>query len=481
MSFGVTFQGFVRKHLASVVEDLQAAVKDAFGVEKRVDAKSPVGILIGVFSQPLGEAWEALEALYNSFNPDTATGASLDSLLSVTGITRQDNTHSTCGTHLSGVPGSEVPTGTRFATSNAGDEFETTQGFAFSAGACARARVQFDGSVSSAVDYTVSIGGASFTYTTSPGDDEIAVIVALAALVNDPSSPVYGIVSAFPDGVLGIGFECSYGLFFSLAVSSNLTIAEVYNHVTLTATDPGAIPAYIGKLTEIKTPISGLNYSYNWEDAVLGTSLETDAEARQRRAQSIAAPGSTTVDAIRAKLLDVRGVTHCTVLDNRTDATDANGLLPHSILPVLVGGIESDIAQVLWDHVGAGIGMNLSLATNPPTVVDSQGYDQTVGYYVATDLEMWVEVVYTLNTEEEFPTDGVALIAAAVLAVGEAHEPGQDVLPERFHGPAFSACKGIKTLVIRVKKTGGAYSASPFTVTALEVGRFASMRVVVSL
>ena len=78
--------------------------------------------------------------------------------------------------------------------------------------------------------------------------------------------------------------------------------------------------------------------------------------------------------------------------------------------------------------------------------------------------------------------DRTALVAAAAaLAVGYQHQPGQDVLPERFHGPVFAACAGIRTLLVEVKLDGGSYVSTPYPVAQTEVGRFDATRIVVTL
>lgn len=479
MSFGVTLQGFIRKHLSDVVTDLQAAVKAAFGASKRVDAKSPIGILIGIVSQPVGELWEVAEALYNAFDPATAEGAQFDNCLDLVGLTRKSQIYSTCTTLLGGVVGTAIPAGSIVKTVDNNDEFETTVGITLGTAACRTAVFEVVGAVISGT-YRVYVNGYSYSkVAVVPGDTAATIYTALALAIN--TGPDAANVTGTPLSSLYLAISSDTGALFSVAANTNMTVGGVGNMVEMQSVVAGAIAAYVGKLTSIVTPVSGWSNAYNYEDAVLGGTQETDAEGRQRRALSLAVPGSTTPDAITGKLLAVDGVTNVTVLQNVTDATDANGLLPHSIMAIVLGGSDADIAQVMWENTGGGIYLN---GNTSATVVDSQGISQVVRWQRPTDKEMWVRATYVLDTEYSFPDGGATLMAQAALAVGYSHAPGKDVLPERFHGPVFAAATGIRTLLIEVALdvagSPGAYQSTPYVIAATEIARFDITRITVT-
>ena len=476
MSFGVTAAGFFRKRLTDILGDLQAAIKDAFGTDKRVDAKSPIGIIVAIVAEVIGEMWEVLEAVYSSFDPSTAVGASMDNCLDLVGLRRLSNVYSTVDVALGGVVGTVIPVDSVVATVNAGDQFKTTTSTTLGTTACATAIVGFSEAVTSGHSYVLNINGYSYTHVATAGQDAVDVLSALIVLIEAGSDYLSGKLAPVGYGtdavrILGLG-----GNLFSLSVSSTMQTNYVENIVTMQAVEEGAIPAYSTKLTEIQTPVTGWTYAVNASDADLGSSQELDSEARQRRAVSLAFPGATTPDALLAHLLNIPGVHNASLLQNLTDGT-VGVLTPHSIMAVVLGGAESAIAEVMWKYGGCCE----QLGSSSATVKDLQGQDQVVKWQRPTDLLMWVRMTYTVDPEADFPENGVVLMAAAALAVGYQHQPGQDVLPERFHGPVFAACAGIRTLLVEVKLDGGSYVSTPYPVAQTEVGRFDTTRIVVTL
>src|SRR5690606_23460185 len=96
----------------------------------------------------------------------------------------------------------------------------------------------------------------------------------------------------------------------SVAVDITVSVdqqGEAQGTVNLTATEVGAKDAPIGTLTVIETPVSGLDRGDNQNSTILGRLIETDAELRIRRANTLTVGGNSTPDAIRSKLLNVEG------------------------------------------------------------------------------------------------------------------------------------------------------------------------------
>jgi hypothetical protein len=367
-------------------------------------------------------------------------------------------------------------------------QFETSASVTINRAACARAYLVLSEAATSGHVYSAIINGRSYSTTATGASTVDSIIQAIIVAIEAGPDAAYAPATYIPGtNILYLG-PTTQVVLFSISCSSTMSVTTVGNFVEMKAIDDGEIPGYAGTLTTIITPVTGWLYATNELDASLGRAEELDSEARARRANSLAYPGATTVNSIRAKLLAISGVTNCTVLTNRDDVADANGLAPHSDLIVILGGSDSDIAQVVWDNIGGGISMNIDNATFPTltveTVIDSEGYEQSVAWQRPDDIDIWIRVTYTLNAEEIFPDTGDELIAAAALAVGYTHQPGQNVVPERFRGPVFAACAGIATLVIETALdsggTPGAYSSSVRTIAVDEIARFDPTRITVT-
>ncbi len=106
---------------------------------------------------------------------------------------------------------------------------------------------------------------------------------------------------------------------FSISVGTNLSISSQSSPITFLSQDFAPIAAPINTLVEILTPISGWNSINNPKAGVTGRLIETDAELRIRRNNSIRLLGAGTVESIRARLLQqVLGVTSAFIFENRT-------------------------------------------------------------------------------------------------------------------------------------------------------------------
>jgi uncharacterized phage protein gp47/JayE len=127
MTYGLTSTGFLRKRLADIESELQAAYRSAFGDAVKVTGDSVMGQLIGIQAERLAELWELGDAVYGSAFPDTASAANLDNVVAVTGHARLGATYSTVTVTCSASGGSPVtlPIGRQIRVTATGATFET--------------------------------------------------------------------------------------------------------------------------------------------------------------------------------------------------------------------------------------------------------------------------------------------------------------------------------------------------------------------
>lgn len=111
MAYGITDTGFIAKRLADIKAEIEAAFRSAFGVGINLDDLSPLGQMVGIVSERESLIWELAEDVYNSQYPDTASGASLDNVSSISNVTRLAATYSTVEGRVSGTNGTLVPIG----------------------------------------------------------------------------------------------------------------------------------------------------------------------------------------------------------------------------------------------------------------------------------------------------------------------------------------------------------------------------------
>jgi hypothetical protein len=157
---------------------------------------------------------------------------------------------------------------------------------------------------------------ASFAITfLAPGsnNDLTAAIVALLNVGTPPWLAVDNMNGSFTVNALNPAIP------FSSSTGSNLTISYQASPINFLSENFGPIPCPIGSLNTIITPIFGWNTVNNLVAGVTGTLMETDAQLRIRRANSIKLLGAGTVESIEAGILqNVPGVTSAVVFENVT-------------------------------------------------------------------------------------------------------------------------------------------------------------------
>ena len=197
----------------------------------------------------------------------------------------------------------------------------------------------------------------------------------------------------------------------------------------------GLIPCYAGTLTKVETPVAGWESVANPIDGVIGAELESDPEFRTRRAAELTLGGSATVEAIRADMLEVDGITSCRVFENKTSELDVvTGMPPKSIEVLVTGGDDQVVADAIWKAKPSGI---LTWGTIAKTVVDSNGDEHEVRFSRPTMVPTFIFI--PLEATDEHPEDGESQIKAAVVAWGaRTLLIGDDLYASRIFAPVLS-------------------------------------------
>lgn len=391
-SYGLLPEGFVPKPQTVIKEELDTVYKNTFGAQLgsepdgSIPADSVAGQRIGLHAERMAELWEVGQALASSFDPDGATGRSLDILCAITGTVRNQERQTTGTVALTGDPATVVPAGATVSIPVVGTRFDVDASATLVA-------------LSAWMVNTAYALGDRVTNGISPARVYQAVAGGTSALVGSGPS---GTGSAIVDATV----TWSYVGDGTAAVDA-----------TFTAQVPGPFAALTGQITSIESPVSGWLSVRNMSDAAVGAYVETDAALRNRRESELAGRGNGPVPAIRADLLKVgqgtaNPVLDCIVFENYTDVVDVNGIPPHSFEAVVLGGPDADIRQTIFDTKPAGIRPH---GTVSGTVTDSTGISHIIKFTRPTTYSIWIEIDVTYNAAK-WPLDGNAQVNAAILA-----------------------------------------------------------------
>jgi uncharacterized phage protein gp47/JayE len=122
----LTDQGIVIARLNDRWNQLVSAMRIIFGDDINVDPNSVDGQLLGIFAESINNLEQLAEAVYQSFNPSTATGAALSRLVQLNGIRRIEGAYSVVDLTCTGTAGTVIPAGS-LAQGSDGVHWSTTQ------------------------------------------------------------------------------------------------------------------------------------------------------------------------------------------------------------------------------------------------------------------------------------------------------------------------------------------------------------------
>lgn len=415
-TYGLTTTGFVPKTFEVLQEEMNAALRAAFGNSINLTN----GILAkfrDIVCERYAELWELSEGVYSSQDPDKAVDTALEALCALTGTLKKPATSSTVTLTLTGTPATLVTAGSRAAT------FSTQKKFATDANA-------------TIVAVSAWAGATAYVVGDRRHNDSGKVYQCTAAGTSAGSGGPTGTGTNIVDGVGTLRWN----------YLGNGTGAV---DVAATCIETGAISGFARDISVIDTPVGGWQGVINNLDADEGQDVETNEELRQRREFELAGAGTGTPDAIRAELLQLDDVIAATVFYNNTDATDADGVPAHAVEALVRGGLDQDIYDCLFQNVAAGIKTH---GTSTGSSTDSQGTTHTVKFSRPDEEEIYVVIGITKNTKL-YPTNGDQLIKEAIVAWGDAQDTGKDAVPSQIAAQAFSVAGVLSVDYIGISKT----------------------------
>ncbi len=235
---GLSSTGFTRKRLSEIIEDIETALKFAFGENIDLSAESRFSQFTAILSEQISDQWESQENSYNSQYPSTSSDSSLSNVVMYNGIERAGETYSTVDSlQLSGIEGTTIGAGSEVSVD--------TTGYIFTTDTLA----------------TIGVGGTAIVSATAVLPNPIEAVAGTLTVID---SPTYGWTSVTnlddasvgsaeeTDAELRIRREKSValasqnnadGLIASLLGLDNVISADVIDNKTNT-TDSYGVPAH---------------------------------------------------------------------------------------------------------------------------------------------------------------------------------------------------------------------------------------------
>jgi len=435
---GLTERGLEIKRLSEIVVDLKEQAIPIFqdlvqpGDVVDTSDSSTLGRLIGLYSLPLSDLWELAQQVNSAFDPNAATGVSLENLVMYLGLTRNPASATTATVEVWGDPSTNIGID-NVVRSTDNNLYNISQPILLDNSACIGARMEIASvEVDEAYTVSLSIGQTTrtATYVALVGDTIETILTQISNTLTTIPSPVTARVE---QGYLIIE---AVNIFTSMNIttSSNILITKIKARGEVTQQEVGDIPQKKNEINTIATPLLGWDSVNNPFDAVEGRNQETDDQLRTRFRDSKYTVASNISDSLYSTLLGLDSVIGLSIYENETSTPIVEyDLPPHSFKVVIEGGNPSEIAEGIWRNKPLGIG---AVGNTSGTITDSQGIVRSISFERPIPARIYIDLEIEVTNESEFPFDGVEQIKAQLIDYFENNmRIGSDVIYSRLYTP----------------------------------------------
>lgn len=301
----------------------------------------------------------------------------------------------------------------------------------------------------------------------TPGSGRLRGYVSASAASNVVTISSY---DSLPEGASDLSNQA-----FSVALSASgggtLTFDSISVPTEVSAISDGEIGADAGTLVSIATPVSGWVSTTNPVSADIGSLIESDPDARARRAESL------RVHRLETILRNVPRVDSVKVYPNDTGDVDSEGRPGHSVECVVTGGDDDDIALAIYENKVAGIE---TFGNTAVVVTDSQGIERVVRFSRPADVEIYVLVtVASLYAEEDLPANPQEAVKEAIVTYGDTLAEGVNVIAKRLEAAVVLAVPGIENLSVKISTSPNPTGNTTISISAQQRAIFDITRVTV--
>ena len=375
MSDTLDATGLTLQTLTDLVNGLVASLQGIYGIDINVDPDSPDGQAINIIAQFGVDMREVLQSIYASFDPDQASGTTLDQRAGLNGVQRAAGTFTVVpidvtvdrNTNLVGLDSNStattIPSGVFTVKDNAGNQWALLASVSLTSG-------------TTTVDFrAVNLGAVTATVNTIT--TPVTIVPGLTAINNSSSVSVQG-VKEETDTQLRIKRRRSIAnistgyldtIQGALLAVTNVTNAAVYENTTDTTDGDGIPPHSIWAIVE-----GGLA-------ADIGVVLYAKKTA-----------GAGFLGAITVNVPRPNGSTYPVKYDT---AIDADLYVKFSVS--LPGGVidTANLAALIVQNVTWALGYPAISSVITAYVQGLNSSYQITGMQVSSDGSTWLEVVNT--------------------------------------------------------------------------------------
>lgn len=432
---GLTSEGLVIKRLPEVLSDTKQKEVELFAdlvpVGEVVDTtdSSTLGRLAALASPSAADVWEAIQQAYSAFDANSTTGIAQDNLYAIGGMTRQEATYTTAQVLVKGDTNTFITPTSVVSSSTTGKQFNVVNGIALNASIASGIDVSIlvlANSTAYTITYATTTTTSNITYTSDASATVVEILNGLKALVDSAHPSLQATIVGTTLQLMCVDVFQTV----NFTTTANLGIVKVSTVGDVVANEAGPIEQVVNSIDTIATPILGWDSVINPLEASTGTNRETDEEYRIRFRDSKFDRATNTLEAIYSALLKLSTVEEVIIYENDTNITDGNGVPAKSFLPIVIGGVSSDIANSIWENKPIGIS---SVGNTTVSIIDIQGFSHDISFQRPTPVPIYISM--NLTTDSNYPVDGDEKVKSALVSYFGGLKVGEDIIYSRLYTP----------------------------------------------
>lgn len=222
-------------------------------------------------------------------------------------------------------------------------------------------------------------------------------------------------------------------------------------------------------------------------DAIIGHDLETDSQEKTRYLDSLFLPGSGTTSAIKAAVEGVANVEQVIVLENKTDATDSNGIMPHGVHVIVSGGDDTAVANAIFSKLSAGTPTyrDPGAAGRTISVIDASGDEQLINFSRAVAVPIYVSITVSVNLATFGNGDSVAgaeTIKETIKALGDTNQDiGDDIVALRYKSAPLPITGVVDVTAFAIDTINPPVNTANIAVANTSFAQFSTTRIFVTV
>lgn len=254
--------------------------------------------------------------------------------------------------------------------------------------------------------------------------------------------------------------------------------------------EKGAIPCEVNTLNKIVNAVLGWDTITNTASAIIGTERESDDDFRRRIINSRIS-GISLMSAIKSKLENIDNVLSLWAYDNYSNATityQGISIAPHSIVVIIDGGNNEEIAQALYDVKTGGTGYTaINGQSETVGVIDGAfGASYNVTFNRPEDVNFAVaisvkNISYTGNDLESQIKQAVINWGEGLIAGVDGLKIGQNISPFEISAAVSSVIPEIYIKKCEIGLLNDNMSSDELVITVAQVGRITQANITVTV